>query len=73
MDDFRKMQKKDCADGSQNKRSSYGCPCCRKIRDLAKHKRVSRRRSRHRLASAIAIAFEESWDRNREAYVYLGR
>jgi len=49
MDDFRKEQKKKCFDGSKNKRSKYGCPCCREIRNLNKHKKFSRNMARVRL------------------------
>ena len=49
MDDFRKEQKKECLDGSKNKRCRYGCKCCRKIHDLNKHKKSSRALARARL------------------------
>lgn len=49
MDDFRKEQKKECLDGSKNKRCRYGCRCCRKIRDLNEHKKFSRKLARARL------------------------
>lgn len=49
MDDFRKEQKKECLDGSKNKRCPYGCQCCRKHGDLSKHKKYSRRLARVRL------------------------
>ena len=49
MDDFRKEKKKQCLDGSQNKRCRYGCRCCRKIRDLNEHKKYSRALARARL------------------------
>jgi hypothetical protein len=49
MDDFRKEQKKDCLDGTKNKRGKYGCPCCREIRNLNRHKKFSRHMARVRL------------------------
>jgi hypothetical protein len=49
MDDFRKEQKKECFDGSKNKRGKYGCSCCRKIRGLNGHKKHTRRLARVRL------------------------
>lgn len=49
MDEFREIQKAQCADGSKNKRGKYGCSCCRKERDLNTHKKVSRRLARVRL------------------------
>lgn len=49
MDEFRKLQKKECKDGSRGKAGKYGCQCCRKIGDLNKHKKVSRRLARVRL------------------------
>ncbi len=49
MDDFRKLQKTECFDGSKNKRSKYGCSCCRKERNLNTHKKVTRRLARVRL------------------------
>ncbi len=49
MDLFRQEQKKKCLDGSQNKRNKYGCQCCRKIRDLNIHKKVTRKSARRRL------------------------
>jgi len=49
MDSFREEQKKECLDGSKNKRGKYGCSCCRKIRDLNEHKKFSRALARARL------------------------
>ena len=49
MDAFRQEQKKECLDGSQNKRSRYGCQCCRKHADLGSHKKYARRMARVRL------------------------
>lgn len=49
MDDFRKEQKKKCLDGSKNKRSKYGCSCCREIKNLTKHKKFCRTLARARL------------------------
>jgi hypothetical protein len=49
MDDFRKEQKKECFDGSKNKRGKYGCPCCREFPSLSKHKKFSRHLARVRL------------------------
>lgn len=47
MDSYRQIQKADCLDGSGKRK--YGCPCCRKISDLCKHKKVSRKLARRRL------------------------
>lgn len=49
MDDFRKEQKKDCLDGTKNKRGKYGCPCCRRFRDLPEFKKLTRSLARVRL------------------------
>ena len=52
MDRFRQLQKQQCPDGSPNKHGRcriYGCPCCRSIVYLPKHKRIARRLARVRL------------------------
>lgn len=48
MDDFRRMQRAQCPDGG-TRAGCYGCYCCRKIRHLPTHKRVTRRLARVRL------------------------
>jgi hypothetical protein len=49
MDTFRELQKKDCLDGSKNKRGKFGCPCCRKFSTTAKQKVFSRNRAKAKL------------------------
>jgi hypothetical protein len=49
MDDFRKEQKKENIDFSENKRCRFGCSCCRKIRHLGNHKKHTRKLARVRL------------------------
>lgn len=56
MDQFRQEQKRQSPDGSPNKHGRcrpFGCPCCRKIAHLARHKRITRRLARSRLARAL--------------------
>lgn len=48
MDDYRKIQKKMCNDGG-NSKGTYGCYCCRKIRDVRDFKIWSRRLAKVRL------------------------
>lgn len=59
MDDFRKEQKKQCGDGTKNKRNPYGCDCCNDG-DLRSRKKSQRklakvrfRRENERLISTI--------------------
>lgn len=59
MDEFRKEQKKQCNDGSSNKRGKYGCPCCRKYPNLNKHKKKTRVTARHRLSDKDRKTFQE--------------
>ena len=47
-DEFRRMQREDCPDGGGSG-GCYGCSCCRKISALGKHKKISRKRARHKL------------------------
>lgn len=47
MDDFRKLQKRECNDGSKKQAGKYGCACCRRIANLNVFKKVTRRRARH--------------------------
>lgn len=49
MDDFRKEQKRECKNGSKNKRGKYGCSCCRKISTLNLFKKWSRKLAKRRL------------------------
>lgn len=49
MDDFRKLQKQECLDGTKNKKGIYGCRCCRKFSNLNTHKKYSRKLARVRL------------------------
>ena len=46
MDDFRKLQKLECNDGSPKQAGVYGCHCCRRIANLNVFKKVFRRRTR---------------------------
>lgn len=50
MDDFRRFQKCDCLNGGTRRNLKYGCPCCRKIPNLNKFKKVSRRMARRRFS-----------------------
>jgi len=47
-DEFRKIQKQCCEDGgnARGHNARYGCPCCRKIRNLNQHKKWARKKSR---------------------------
>lgn len=49
MDEFRELQKKECNDGSRNKKGKYGCACCRKLYKLNHFKKMSRRLAKARL------------------------
>jgi hypothetical protein len=50
MDDFRKIQRKECKDGSRNQGGGcYGCACCRKSGNLNKFKKYVRRTARKTL------------------------
>ena len=48
MDDYRAEQKKLCTSYS-NKKSHYGCPCCRLIASLNEFKKWARKLARRRL------------------------
>jgi hypothetical protein len=51
---FRQAQKRLCHDHSRPRgRAPYGCPCCRRIANLRRHKASSRRLARARLAAAF--------------------
>jgi hypothetical protein len=55
MDDFRRIQKKDCLNGSRRGgRRPYGCYCCRRISNLNFFKKWSRRTARRRLRQTDA-------------------
>lgn len=60
MDDFRREQKKFCkmAGNSLGGKNKYGCGCCRKIPDLRKFRKYSRRwaKSAFRRMTKIEIA-----------------
>jgi len=46
-DAFRQMQKSFCSDGRPNGGTfPYGCPCCRKIANLRKFKKWTRKQAR---------------------------
>lgn len=52
MDDFRKLQKIECYDFTTKKSHKYGCYCCRKIANLARFKKFSRKRAKTRLRNS---------------------
>ncbi len=47
-DEFRRTQRESCPDGGSHA-GCHGCPCCRAISDLNKHKKVTRKIARHKL------------------------
>jgi len=58
-DEFRRKQRCDCPDGG-GQAGRYGCPCCRKIADLNKHKKSSRKRARHKLKDSDRKDFDDT-------------
>lgn len=73
MDSFKAEQKKECLDGSKKQAHKYGCRCCRKIRDLNEHKKLSRKLARVRLKNNDKKDLPETWeDKELRANAFLG-
>ena len=58
MDEFRKLQKQECANGGKIEQT-YGCSCCRKIKNLSIFKKWSRKLAKTRLKQKDRTELDE--------------